>query len=276
MVQDLLIYKTVAVGLWFVLWFALERLRPSAREPIGPINSGAQGGNWADTEDTPSKGRLLRWLRNGALFAINSALSPALVLPISAFAVANSLDWRPVTLDGGWLGLAFDLLILDLFIYAWHRVNHEVQLLWRFHQVHHLDRHLDTTSAVRFHFGEVLLSACARGLFVFLMDVPFSSIIVFESVVLFNAIFHHSNVRIPSGLERLLSFVVVTPSIHWVHHHAVRDDTDSNYGNLFSFWDRIFGSFSSTPRWPEMPIGVAGRTRDPSLLGLLRAPIDPL
>ena len=95
-----------------------------------------------------------------------------------------------------------------------------------------------------------------------------------ETIVLIGAIFHHSNLALPPGLEKLLSWVIVTPSIHWVHHHAIRKDTDSNYATFLSVWDRLFGSRSPTQRWAEMPIGVEKR-HDEGLAGLLIRPFRP-
>ena len=109
-----------------------------------------------------------------------------------------------------------------LWIYWWHRANHELPFLWRFHAVHHYDELLDTSSAVRFHFGEVALSALARAGVIVLLDLPLASVVLFEGLVLMAAIFHHSDARLPPAIERPLSRVIVTPSIHWVHHHARR------------------------------------------------------
>lgn len=270
-VQNLLLFKGAVVGVWFAVWFVLERLMPAAHEWV----PAKQGGDEAHSPAERRDGILARWLRNGALFAMNFLLSPLIVLPVSAFMAAQGPDWRPdwiAQAGSGWAQLILDLLLLDLFIYAWHRANHEVPFFWRFHQVHHFDRHLDVTTAVRFHFGEVVLSALARGIYVGLMDIPFTSVLVFEAVVLLCSIFHHSNTRLAPGVERALSALIVTPGIHWVHHHAIRRDTDSNYGTLFSFWDRLFGSRSKTERWPDMPIGLEGEGRDLSLPGLLLAP----
>ena len=108
-------------------------------------------------------------------------------------------------------------MLLDLLIYWWHRANHRLPLLWRFHQVHHLDRFLDTTSALRFHFGEVLLSVLARAAVIVLLDIPIASVLVFETLVLVAAIFHRSGLRLAAGFERALARVVITPSIHWEH-----------------------------------------------------------
>lgn len=250
---DLIVqWKALVVGVWFALFFALERLAPAA--PLAEER--LLGGRWA------------RVLRNAGLWGCNIALSLAIVVPLSVWAAEHGLDWRPAWWSGT-ANLLLDLLLLDMLIYWWHRANHEVQLLWRFHEVHHLDRFLDSTSAVRFHFGEVLLSACFRGVVIFVFAIPIASVLVFEAVVLIAAIFQHSNVRLPAGMDRALSKVIITPGIHWVHHHAVRRDTDSNYGTLFSFWDRLFASLSPNPRRLDMAIGVERRGEEPFLSLLL-------
>jgi sterol desaturase/sphingolipid hydroxylase (fatty acid hydroxylase superfamily) len=202
-------------------------------------------------------GGLRRLLRNFSLAALNAILSFAVVVPVSAFAAQWALDWRPQAWSG-WAGLALDLVILDCWIYWWHRANHELPFLWRFHEIHHLDESLDASTALRFHFGEVFLSALVRAAVIFGLGVPLSNVVVFETLIALVTMFHHSNVRLPPWIERPLSFFVVTPSIHWVHHHAIRADTDSNYSTLLSVWDRLFGSRSGTLRSPDMPIGVEG------------------
>ena len=214
--------------------------------------------------------KLWRVLKNASLLLISAGLSPVVVVPLSAFASSHALGWRPDWLSG-WQGLALDIIILDCWIYWWHRANHEVQFLWRFHEVHHLDEFLDASSAFRFHFGEVMLSAFVRAAVIWLLDIPLTSVIIFETCVLTMALFHHSNIALPEWLERPLSKVVVTPSIHWVHHHAIRADTDSNYSNICSIWDVVFGSRSKTIRWNEMPIGVE-RRHDEGIIGLLTRP----
>ncbi len=251
LLASLIAAKAIIVIGWFVLWLGIEQIWFVATAPAG-------------------KTAWKRWGRNAALFAGNTVLSPLLVLPVTLFAANHGLSWRPVP-DNPYFALAIDLILLDLFIYFWHRANHEVPFLWRFHEVHHRDEHLDATTAVRFHFGEVALSALVRGSVIFLLGVPMSSVIVFEIVVLLAAIFQHSNARLPAQLERALSRVIITPSLHWVHHHAVRSDTDSTYGTFFSFWDRIFRSSSKTKRVPDMKIGVEGG-QDFGLLALIVAP----
>lgn len=259
--QSLLAFKGLAVGLWLVLLFGLERLLPAVPQPAAEGRFG-----WR------------RLARNGGLWVANVGLSPLVVIPVSAWAAGMAPDWRPGWWSG-WGGLLLDLVLLDLLIYWWHRANHTVPVLWRFHEVHHLDRFLDTTTALRFHFGEVLLSALARAAVIVAFAIPLASVLVFEGLVLIAALFHHSNLRLPAGLERALSRIIVTPSIHWVHHHALRADTDSNYATVLSLWDPLFGSRSRTLRTPSLPIGVAGRPGQPlpdrPVLGLLTRPFRP-
>ena len=177
------------------------------------------------------------------------------------------------SLNGGWAIVA-DIILLDLWIYAWHQVNHRIPLLWRFHEIHHLDEFLDATSAVRFHAGEVLISAFVRAPVIIVLDMPLASVLAFETLVLMAAVFQHSNLRLPIRLERALALVIITPSIHWVHHHAVRQDTDSNYGTILSLWDRLFGTLSPTPRTPELTIGVE-RLHDNAFWTLMLRPFRP-
>lgn len=251
-VQLLLAWKSIAVLAWLALLFAAERFRPAAPLPAAVPHP------W------------LRLAGNGVLWGLNTGLSLLAVVPLTAWASTVAPQWRPLWWSGLW-GLGLDLLILDGLIYWWHRANHRLPFLWRFHSVHHLDRTLDTTSALRFHFGEVLLSALARAAVVIAFALPLASVLIFESVLLIATIFHHSNLRIAPWLERALSRAAVTPSIHWVHHHRVRADTDSNYSTILSIWDPLFRSRSRTPRTPDLEIGVEGREEQP-VLGLIAAP----
>jgi len=250
-VATLLALKGGLIIAWMACLFLAERLIPAAPVPavVRPRR---------------------RLISNAVMWGLNGLLSPLAVLPITAWAAGHALPWRPDWWSGA-PGLVLDLVILDGLIYGWHRINHEVPFFWRFHSVHHLDRTLDTTSAVRFHFGEVLLSAVARAGVVIGLAIPLASVLAFETLLLLATIFHHSNLRLPPSLERALSRVIVTPSIHWVHHHRRRRDTDSNYSTILSVWDPLFRTRSPTPRTRDLEIGVEGREEE-SLPGLLVAP----
>ncbi|MEO8557968.1 MAG: sterol desaturase family protein [Rhodospirillales bacterium] len=259
-VATLLGWKIALIGAWFAALFVAEHVVPAAPIPLG-----------ARLSRDPTALGWRRLGRNLGLWLVNSVLSLLVVVPLTRLAAETAITpaWRPGWWSGT-AGLLLDLVVLDFLIYWWHRANHRWTLLWRFHDVHHRDEFLDTTSAVRFHSGEVILSALARAAIMIPLGMPLVSVLVFEMAVLIAALFHHSNLRLPDWFERPLSWLIVTPSIHWVHHHAVRSDTDANYGTVFSFWDRLFGSRSNAPRRLGMPIGVEGeREADLASLALL-------
>ncbi len=237
--ETLLAAKTMIVGVWFVVFFIAERVSRAAAPPKSTA----------------------RMLRNGGMWLLVLIASPLIVVPLTEWG-ANHLIWtRPDSMNSGAAGTAallVTLILLDLWTYWLHRAYHRIPAMWRLHEVHHRDEFLDTTSAVRFHFGEVVLSASLRLIPIALLATPLSTVIIFEALVLCAAIFHHSNLRIPPVFEGLLSRLIVTPSIHWVHHHAVKADTDSNYATIFSLWDPLFRSRSLTMRAPDMKIGVEG------------------
>jgi sterol desaturase/sphingolipid hydroxylase (fatty acid hydroxylase superfamily) len=242
-------WKGGIIAVLFFSFFLLERLRPVA----------ASTGGWS------------RVVKNLGLAVLNFVASPLIIIPVTAFAASHAPQWRP-EIWSGVPGLMLDLLILDCWIYWWHRTNHLVPFLWRWHQVHHLDDTLDTTSAVRFHVGEVILSSLVRAAVIFALGIPLLTVVIFEILVTSASIFQHSNLRLPPKLEKVLSWIIVTPSIHWIHHHAIRRDTDSSYSNILSFWDRLFGTSSATIRTPELRIGLENQ-RDVPLAQLLTKPL---
>ncbi len=242
--------KTILLASVFMALFAAETLVPKVRRRLA------------------SK----RYISNLGLWALTVPVSALIVLPLTLFASNIALWTQPVLIDPV-LSLFVNLILLDLFIYWSHRAFHEIDFLWRLHKVHHLDETLDTTSAVRFHFAEVILSACLRAGFVFTLAVPFTTVVVFEILVLASALFQHSNLRLPGHFEEGLRKLVVTPSHHWVHHHP-GPDLQTHYGSILTVWDRAFKTWSPTRRDEDMVIGLANR-RDLSLKGLLLAPFRP-
>jgi len=248
---ELLVYKGIVVFLLLLGLFVAERHFPSVVVP--------------DQLKTNHRN-----VKNIFLWLCNSAISPFIIFPITLYAVGWGVD-RGNIWPLSWFGILLDVVILDFWIYWWHRANHRLPFLWRFHQVHHLDQWLDVTSAVRFHFGEVLLSSLVRATVIVCLGMPLISVVIFELLVLLGAGFHHSNLKLPMKVERGLSKLIITPSIHWVHHHNIQKDTDSNYGTLFSFWDRVFSSRSKNRRVSNMAIGVEGQ-EDKRLLQLLVLP----
>ena len=126
------------------------------------------------------------------------------------------------------------LLLCDGWMYLWHRANHRIPFLWRFHSVHHSDRELDATSAFRFHMGEVVMAAFLRLGVITVVGVGIGQVILYEVVLLPVILLHHSNLSLPEGLDRWLRVLIVTPRMHHVHHSPIRAETDSNYSSVFS------------------------------------------
>ncbi|HEY2138824.1 MAG TPA: sterol desaturase family protein [Chthoniobacterales bacterium] len=148
-------------------------------------------------------------------------------------------------------------LLMDWAYYWWHYATHRLPILWRFHNVHHTDLDLDVSTAARFHFGEILLSIPFRLLVVVLLGIPPLVYLVFEIAFESASVFHHSNWRLSLGLERLLNHVIVTPRMHGIHHSIVERETDSNWGTIFCWWDKLHRSLRRDIPQAEITIGVA-------------------
>jgi sterol desaturase/sphingolipid hydroxylase (fatty acid hydroxylase superfamily) len=169
------------------------------------------------------------------------------------------------------------VVLMDGWMYLWHRLNHRLPWLWRFHAVHHADAEMDATSAVRFHTGEIALSSVARLAVLPLLGLSVGQVLLYEALLLPVILFHHSNVRVPAALDRVLRLVIVTPWMHWVHHSEWRPETDSNFSSVLSVWDRLFGSFRLRERPGEIRLGL-GMTDEHAwrtLPGMLAMPFRP-
>ena len=173
-----------------------------------------------------------------------------------------------------WFAMLAGLLLMDWAYYWWHYATHVVPLLWRFHNVHHTDLDLDVTTAARFHFGEIVASIPFRVAAVVLLGIAPFTLLVFEIIFEAASLFHHSNWRLPLGLERALNRVIVTPRMHGIHHSIVRRETDSNWGTIFSWWDRLHQTWRVDVPQEQIEIGVAPY-RDESELTVGRLWIMP-
>jgi sterol desaturase/sphingolipid hydroxylase (fatty acid hydroxylase superfamily) len=156
------------------------------------------------------------------------------------------------------LGVQFvaGFLLMDLTFYYWHRVNHVVPLLWRFHNVHHIDPDMDVSTSFRFHFVEIFYSTGFRVLQVGLIGIAPLTYVVYELVFQCATMFHHSNMRLPVQIERLLNKIFVTPRMHGIHHSAVMDETNSNYSVVFRWWDALHKSLILGVSQAKIDIGV--------------------
>ena len=163
------------------------------------------------------------------------------------------------------VGLA--VVLLDYTLYAWHVLTHRVPLLWRFHLVHHADLDMDASTALRFHFGELLLSVAWRAAQVLVIGVSPQSLSTWQSLLFVSILFHHSNVRLPVEAERRLNKFIVTPRMHGIHHSTVRRERDANWSSGLTLWDKLHGTLRLNVPQAEVEIGVPAY-REPAELGL--------
>lgn len=155
-----------------------------------------------------------------------------------------------------WLYALIGLLLLDLIgAYLVHLVQHKVKFLWRFHLVHHSDTWVDTTSGNRHHPGESVIRFVFTTLGVIIVGSPMWLVLMYQTISVISTQFTHANISLPKKIDYYLSYLIVSPNMHKVHHHFMLPYTDSNYGNIFSVWDRIFGTFMYLPK-EEIVYGI--------------------
>lgn len=193
-----------------------------------------------------------RWFTNLALILIDSLLV-RLVFKTAAvggalWATENNIGLFNLTNTPYWLAFIVSFFVLDFSVWLSHVASHKIPIFWRIHRMHHSDVDIDVTTAIRFHPIEIILSMVWKYAIVLLLGAPAASVLVFEIVLNGGAMFNHSNWRLPLGLDRVLRLIVVTPDMHRVHHSSEQNETDSNYGFNFSFWDRFFKTYIDQPR----------------------------
>ena len=157
---------------------------------------------------------------------------------------------------GEWQHALGAILFMDFWTYWWHRINHEVPFFWRFHQVHHSDREMDVTTASRFHIGEIFFSSVIRIGLILLFGITLWELLLYEIFLNIVVQFHHANIGLPTWLDKFLRIFIVTPAMHKVHHSDWHVETDSNYTSLFSWWDRVFGTFRLRDDPREIQFGL--------------------
>ena len=200
------------------------------------------------------KGR--RWLTNLGISVSGTVLlrlMAMLAVPLAAIAAAsyveahrigllNQLDWPD------WLKVTVALLVLDLAIWAQHLASHKIPLFWRLHRVHHADRDIDVTTAVRFHPIEIGLSMLWKIVVVMALGAPPLAVFLFEVILNACAMFNHANIALPLWLDRPLRLLLVTPDMHRVHHSVLGREHNTNYGFNLSVWDRLFRTYTAQPQ----------------------------
>jgi sterol desaturase/sphingolipid hydroxylase (fatty acid hydroxylase superfamily) len=246
-----LLIASIAVLLWWA-----ERKRPLRRE----VESAA-----------------IRHARNLAVAGLAAASVQIAERPIVE-PLARHVErerWGLVPWLGGpsWLRTVVALALLDYTLYLWHVLVHRVHPLWRFHAVHHIDRDLDASTALRFHFGELTISIPWRAMQVALIGVSPRQLQLWQQATLVSILFHHSNLRLPPRMERALALLVMTPRLHGIHHSDVARIRDANWSSGLTIWDRLHGTLRYDPPQEAITIGVEGYDGDVlTLRHVLRLP----
>ncbi len=208
--------------------------------------------------------KAVRWANNIGLVFLNTAIVrlifPVVTVGLAAFAVEHGwgiLNYFSVPFA---LAVLFSVIALDFIIYLQHVLVHAVPALWRLHRVHHADLDFDVTTGARFHPIEIVLSMLIKFSAIVVIGPPVVAVVIFEVVLSSMAMFNHSNVRLPLGLDRIIRRLIVTPDMHRVHHSTEDNETNSNYGFNLSIWDRLFGTYIDQPRGGhiDMHIGIHG------------------
>lgn len=217
-----------------------------------------------------------RWFTNWIISFVNTGALQVLALGVPLLAVGAAVDasvngWgllNLVTLPSI-LEIALAILFFDFAIWSQHLITHKIPLLWRFHRMHHADRDIDVTTAIRFHPVEIAFSMLLKIGLVYVIGPAAIAIVIFEVLLNGTAMFNHSNLKLPLWLDRVIRRVLVTPDMHRVHHSIHRHEHDSNYGFALSIWDRIFGTYIAQPEkgHEDMTIGLEWQDERPSKIG---------
>ncbi|MBU0934357.1 MAG: sterol desaturase family protein [Spirochaetes bacterium] len=232
--------KTIAVIASLVLFTAWESLRPYYAF---------------------SKGHTLRIVANAAIGLSNVVLGRLLFSAVYAWLLAFTQ-----TGNYGLLNVLFGfyvvkliaaILLLDLWSYWWHRFNHTIPFLWRFHRAHHTDTEMCAVSAYRFHPVEILLSSILRMPLIFLLGVPVEALLLYEVILAVSTAFHHANLGVGARLDSLLRLVIVSPIMHKLHHSTKAAEFSSNYSSILSVWDRIFKTWTVSAQPEAITLGLS-------------------
>jgi sterol desaturase/sphingolipid hydroxylase (fatty acid hydroxylase superfamily) len=222
-----------------------------------------------------------RLLRNVAISALSAAVVQLAATPVLR-PLTRTVERRrwgllqrlPLPPRLQWLRVPLGLLLLDYTLYHWHVLLHRAPGLWRFHAVHHVDLDLDASTALRFHFGELIPAIGWNALEVAVLGIDSRTFALRQRILAASVLFHHSDLRLPVALERALCQIFVTPRMHGIHHSIVQEETDSNWSSGLSLWDRLHGTLRLDVPQGEIVIGVPA-WQDPADVTLPRIVAQP-
>ncbi|WP_375691610.1 sterol desaturase family protein [Pseudooceanicola sp. LIPI14-2-Ac024] len=217
-----------------------------------------------------------RWGTNWAISISDAVLVRLMALALPVLSVGAALDaaeqgYGLFNRTGwpGWIEGVLAFVILDLAIWFQHWATHKVPLLWRLHRVHHADRDMDVTTAIRFHPLEIGLSMLWKIAVIYAIGAPVAAVVIFEVALNGCAMFNHANIALPAGVDRWLRRIIVTPDMHRVHHSVDRAEHDTNFGFTLSVWDHLFRTYTAQPGGGHngMTLGLEWQDDRPARLG---------
>jgi sterol desaturase/sphingolipid hydroxylase (fatty acid hydroxylase superfamily) len=204
--------------------------------------------------------KLRRVARNlsvgGVSLAIMTLLQAPLLRPVASWIVRERIGLLQAVQWPRWIETIVAIILLDYTLWWWHWASHRVPFLWRFHLVHHIDRDLDTSTALRFHVGELALSIPVRAAQMVMLGVDPQALWLWQTILFGSILFHQGNVRLPLRVERVLVRLIVTPRMHGIHHSDRLNETNSNWSSLLSCWDYLHRTILLNVPQPEITIGV--------------------
>ena len=217
-----------------------------------------------------------RWITNGLITLINTASVNIVHIAIPLIAIVAAIDVSngkmglfniinfPI-----WIEIILTVIILDFIIWGQHLLSHKIPFVWRFHRMHHTDRDLDVTTAVRFHPFEIIFSMFIKITSIYILGASAIAVIIFEIMLNGMAMFNHANLRIPFRIENVLRKFIVTPDLHRIHHSIYIDEHNKNFGFSLSIWDKIFKCYLDQPRdgHKDMKLGLKWQNDKPTKLG---------
>lgn len=224
--------------------------------------------------------RVPRWWQQLALYGLGAVLQ-RICVPVAGMALAllaGQRSWGLLHIVAlpPWLAIVAGMVAMDLGNYGLHRLSHRMPLLWRVHQVHHSDLEFDCGTAIRHHPLEALFDQASYLLLIVSLGIAPLAVLIYASVGLLLDLFSHGNLAVPATLDRMLRVLIVTPDMHRIHHSADHAESNRNFASLFSWWDRLFGTYTDAPALGQggMALGLSSR-RHPdglTLWELLRLP----
>ena len=217
-----------------------------------------------------------RWITNGLITLINTASVNIVHIAIPLIAIVAAVDVSngkmglfniinfPI-----WIEIILTVIILDFIIWGQHLLSHKIPFVWRFHRMHHTDRDLDVTTAVRFHPFEIIFSMFIKITAIYILGASAIAVIIFEIMLNGMAMFNHANLRIPFRIENILRKFIVTPDLHRIHHSIYIDEHNKNFGFSLSIWDKVFKCYLDQPRdgHKDMKLGLKWQNDKPTKLG---------